>query len=194
MKSVRFALALAALACFTMTASLAAACDGHEKEAAQLTSGDSKSGCASKAHLASGGGKSGCASKAQLASGTGCAKGQMTAGKKACCASKTDVNTMATIASTTDVKTCAFRAGEVALKGTVVCNHCNLKKSETCQSLFRTESGCLFTLAGDKATELGTQAKGGNKLVRIKGNVSETGELTVSQFRVLRTVDAVSAM
>lgn len=190
--------------------------------AAQLTSGG---GCGSKAKAAKGGeamltSGGGCASKAkaakggeaQLTSGEGCAKGAdcckkggaMKAGggcadkaKMAgggCCAKKGQP-VMASISDATDESSCKFKAGTVDFKGTVLCKHCDLKQGETCATMFKTASGCLFTLSGEKASTLRQAAVGGGKLVRVKGEVSEGGELVVNTFRVLRSVDAgASAM
>jgi hypothetical protein len=188
----------AASAALLLTASLAGACDGHKSEGAALTSGG---GCKAKASAtnASGGGcqKSGAMNAsgggckkagAMNASGTGCAKA-----KAGCCAKGEPV--MATVGDTTDSASCKFRAGAVALKGTVLCNHCDLHKAETCSTMFKTENGCLFALSGEKAGSLREAAVGGNKLVRIKGELNDKGELVVSTFRVVRTLDSgASAM
>lgn len=178
----------AASAAILLTASLAAACDGHKAEGAALTSG----GCKAKAGATTASG-SGCAkSGAMNASGTGCAKG---ASAKAGCCAKNAEPVMATIGDTMDSASCKFKAGTVALKGTVLCNHCNLHKSETCATMFKTENGCLFALSGDKAGSLREAAVGGGKLVRIKGEVNDKGELEVSSFRIVRTLDSgASAM
>jgi len=174
----------AASTALLLTASLAGACDGHKKtEGASLTSGGG--GCAKAgATNASGGG---CAKKAGAtnASGAGCAS-KMKAG---CCA-KGGEPVMASVGDMTDAASCKFKAGTVAFKGTVLCNHCDLKKSETCATMFKTESGCLFALSGDKAGSLREAAVGGNKLVRVKGEVNDAGELIVNTFRVVRTLDS----
>ncbi len=184
MKIFRLALATTAAA-FLMTASLAGACDGHKAKAqatsgeAQAVSGTEKVGCAKSASA-----KAGCA---KSASGkAGCAKSA--SAKAGCCAKGAAV--MASIGDTTDMTACTFKPGAVAFKGTVLCNHCNLKKSETCATMFRTDSGCLFALAGEKSGDLREAAVGGTKLVRIKGTVSEDGELVVSSFRVVKTLDS----
>lgn len=195
---------LAAAAALMLTASLAGACGEKKSEAtgasAQMTSGG-HAGCASKAgkaHATTVSG-SGCAAKA---AGGGCAKGKaMAAGggcadkAKAggCCAKGQAV--MASVGDTSDAAACKFKAGAVAFKGTVLCNHCDLKKSETCATMFKTDGGCLFALSGDKAKELREAAVGGSKLVRIKGDVTESGDLVVTTFRVVRTLDSgASAM
>jgi hypothetical protein len=176
----------AASAAMLLTASLAGACDGHKK--AEKTEG---------ATLTAGGG--GCAKAGATTASAGCCAkkgGAMNAsGKgKACCAKNAEP-VMASVGDMSDESSCKFKAGTVALKGTVLCNHCNLKKSETCATMFKTESGCLFALSGEKAGSLREAAVGGNKLVRIKGEVNEKGELVVSTFRVVRTIDSgASAM
>jgi hypothetical protein len=119
----------------------------------------------------------GCAMKAHAAC---CAKGEPT---------------MASVDTTADPSACKFKAGEVAFKGTVVCNHCDLHKSETCQTMFKTESGCLFAVSGGKASDLREAAVGGKKLVRIKGTLGSDGQLNVQSYRVIRTLDSgASAM
>lgn len=130
----------------------------------------------------------GCQGMGTNASMAGCAKGG-----KSCCAAKA-ANTTASIGDSADIKTCTYRPGAVAFKGTVLCNHCDLHVTETCQTMFRTETGCVFTLAGEKAAELRKAAVGGKKLVRIKGTVAENGELNVAAFRVVRSLEGGSAM
>jgi hypothetical protein len=187
MKLMKFALATATACLFT--AAVATACPGHEK--ASNTATNASAGSQEGVVLTGSG--SGC-TKGANASATGCAKGaKMAKGGKACCASKA-TNTTATISTTSDYTTCAFKPGAVSFKGTVLCNHCDLKKTETCQTMFRTENGCVFTLAGDKAGDLRKDAVGGTKLVRVKGNVAENGELTVSTYRVVKTMASTSAM
>lgn len=176
-----------------------------EGASAQLTSGG---GCASKAkageaQLTSGGGcakggataasGSGCCKKggAMNASGSGCADKAKMAG---CCAKKAEP-VMASIGDATDEASCKFKAGAVAFKGTVLCKHCDLKQGDACATMFKTETGCLFALSGDKAQSLREAAVGGSKLVRIKGEVDDKGALVVSTFRVVRTLDSgASAM
>ena len=133
------------------------------------------------------GAMAGCA-KGGNASMAGCSMGR----GKACCGAKAS-NTTAMIGDSADIKTCTYRPGAVALKGTVLCNHCDLHVTETCQTMFRTESGCVFTLAGEKAAELRKAAVGGKKLVRIKGTVAENGELDVAAFRVIRSLQGGSS-
>ena len=136
---------------------------------------------------------SACGDKASTtASGkSGCTK---MAGK-ACCAHGATQTTAATMGQASDLKTCTFKPGAVSFKGTVLCNHCDLHKSDTCQTMFRTDGGCLFTMAGDKASALREDAVGGKKLVRIKGSLSEDGELSVGSYRVVRSLDSgASAM
>jgi hypothetical protein len=164
---------VAASAAILLTASLALACDGKA--------------------MASGGG---CHGKATAtASGEGChGKGATMASGKGCCAKNAEP-TMASVADMTDASACKYKVGAVNLKGTVLCNHCNLHKSETCQTMFKTENGCLFALGGDKAQSLREAAVGGGKLVRVKGEVNDKGELVISSYRVIRTIDgAASAM
>lgn len=185
---------LAAAATLFMTASMAAACDGKAH-------GTTASGDQAKATPVSGE-KAGCA-KAMKASGSGCGMKAMTAsGDKAGCASKAKAGccakgepTMATIDTTADPASCKFKAGEVAFKGTVVCNHCDLQKADTCKTMFRTSTGCLFALSGDKAKDLREAAVGGKKVVRIKGTLGSDGQLAVSSYRVVRSLDSgASAM
>ena len=136
---------------------------------------------------------SACGDKASTtASGkAGCTK--MAA--KGCCAHGATQTTAATMGRAADLKTCTFTAGTVAFKGTVLCNHCDLHKADTCQTMFRTDRGCLFTMAGDKASALREDAVGGKKLVRVKGTLSEDGELSVGSYRVIRALDSgASAM
>ena len=193
----------AASTALLLTASLAGACDGHKMtEGASLTSGGG--GCAKSGAMKASG--SGCSKKASAtnASGSGCSKkaGATNASGKGCaskmkagCCAKGGEPVMASVGDMTDAASCKFKAGAVALKGTVLCNHCDLKKSETCATMFKTESGCLFALSGDKAGSLREAAVGGNKLVRVKGEVNEAGELVVNTFRVVRTLDSgASAM
>ena len=163
----------ATLAAMMLVAGLAAACG----DKASATTASNGKGCCAKA-------KAACSKDgAQTASASG----------MGCCAKH--AMTTAQVGATSDVKTCTFRPGAVAFKGTVLCNHCDLHKTETCQSMFRTDGGCLFTLAGDNAKSLSDDAKGGRKLVRVKGTVSENGELTVSTYRVVRSLDnGASAM
>src|SRR5690349_24671916 len=174
MKLTRIALAVTTAALF-MTANLALACPGHENGAtAQTTSG----GTAVKVA-----GAGGCTKNA-----SGCSKAQAAG----CCA-KAKQAVMASVGDATDVTACTFKVGQVAFKGTVVCNHCNLKKSETCQTMFKTESGCVFAVAGDQADALKEAAGGGKALVRVKGSVGEDGKLAVTTFRVVKTLDTVAA-
>jgi hypothetical protein len=167
MKLTRIALAVSAAALF-MTANLALACPAcpaHAGDTAQATAG----GCTKHA--------GGC-SKAHAAG---------------CCA-KASQMTMASVGDATDVTACTFKVGQVAFKGTVLCNHCDLHKSENCQTMFRTEAGCLFAVAGDKADAMKEAAGGGKALVRIKGSVGEDGKLTVTTFRIVKTLDTVAAL
>src|SRR5207244_179074 len=81
----------------------------------------------------------------------GCA---MKAGKACCAHGAATQTTMATVGTNVDVTTCTYKPGDVAFRGTVLCNHCDLHKSDTCQTMFRTDSGCLFAMSGDKASAL----------------------------------------
>lgn len=206
MKAFRFTLAATA-ASLMLVAGVASACGekasattASATTASATTASKAKSDCASKASATTvSTGKSGCAKSASkagcaksagatTASNTGCAK----SAAKGCCAKAQ--TTTAQIGETSDIKTCTFRPGAVAFKGTVICNHCDLKKAETCQSMFRTDGGCVFTLAGDNVGDLREEAGGGKKLVRIKGSVSDSGELTVSTYRVVKSLEAASAL
>ena len=173
MKAFRIALATAAT--LMLVAGTAFACPGHDA-AKTASKADGKACCA----------KAG----AQTASATGCSKSAAMA--KGCCAKS--ANTVAQVGDTADVKTCTFRPGAVAFKGTVVCNHCNLHKTDSCQTVFRTDSGCVFTMAGDNVEKIREDVGGGKKLVRVKGSVSDDGKLTVSTYRVVRELDTASAM
>ena len=174
MKTFRFTLAATA-ASMMLVAGLAAACPGKEPS---TTASNGKGCCAKKAG----------ATTTASGENAGCAK----MATKSCC-SKSQTTT-AQVGGTSDVKTCTFRPGAVAFKGTVICNHCDLHKTETCQSMFRTDGGCVFTLAGDNVKNLREEAGGGKKLVRIKGSVSENGELTVSTYRIVRSLESASAL
>ena len=178
MKMFRLTFAAAAAA-LIMVAGIAAACGDKASTTAE------KKGCCAKGAAAQ---------TASGTSGTGCSKGAAKmAGGSGCCAKMQ--NTMATTADVSDIKTCAFRPGAVAFKGTVVCNHCDLKKTETCQTMFRTENGCVFTMAGDNVKQIREEAVGGKKLVRIKGTIAENGELSVSTYRIVKSLDSgASAM
>ena len=134
-----------------------------------------------------------CDGKAQATTASGGHAGCAMKAKAGCCAK--GEATMATIDTTADPASCKFKTGEVAFKGTVVCNHCDLHKSETCQTLFRTSTGCLFAVSGEKAGALREAAVGGKKIVRIKGTLGSDGQLTVSSYRVVRSLDTgASAM
>lgn len=201
MKVFRLTLAAAA-ASMIMVAGIAAACGEKASATAEKKSCGSKAASAQTASATSSGhagcakgeataaGKAGCAKgSAKMAGGSGCSKAEA----KGCCAKAQ--NTMATAGETSDVKTCTFRPGAVAFKGTVICNHCDLKKTETCQTMFRTDSGCVFAMVGDNVKQLREDAVGGKKSVRIKGSVSESGELSVSTYRVGKSLDSgASAM
>ena len=203
MKTFRFTLAATA-ASMMLFAGIASACDkahattaskdkaGCASKASATTVSNAKSGCASKASATTVSNGKGCCAKkggaTTTADNAGCAKSEAKAG----CA-KTQTTT-ARVSDTSDVKTCTFRPGAVAFKGTVICNHCDLKKTETCQSMFRTDGGCVFTLAGDNVSEIKEEAGGGKKLVRIKGSVSDSGELTISTYRVVRSLEGASAL
>ncbi len=117
------------------------------------------------------------------AKAAGC-QGAKVAGKGCCAAARQ----AAKVAESTDPRTCTFRPGTVSLKGRVMCNHCDLHASESCQTMFLSERGCIFTLAGDQASTLREEAGGGKALVRVKGTVGETGELTVKRFQVIRSL------
>ena len=174
MKLTRIALAVSTAALF-LTANLALACPGHENGAtAQTTSGGATVKVAG----------AGCSKSA-----AGCSKAQAAG----CCA-KAKQAVMASVGDTTDVTACTFKPGQVAFKGTVVCNHCNLKKSETCQTMFRTESGCVFAVAGREADALKEAAGGGKALVRVKGSVGEDGKLSVTTFKIVKSLENVSAL
>ena len=122
-------------------------------------------------------------------------KGAASASAHPGCSGKSEAITTAQVGDVSDVKTCTFRPGSVAFKGTVVCNHCDLKKTETCQTMFKTENGCLFALAGDNVKQIKEEAGGGSKLVRIKGTVSDDGQLTVGTYRIVKTLaSSTSAM
>ena len=63
------------------------------------------------------------------------------------------------------------------------------------KTMFRTAGGCVFTMAGDNVKQIREEAVGGKKIVRIKGTVSDSGELTVSSYRIVKSLDSgASAM
>ena len=195
MKMFRLTLAAAAAA-LIMVAGVAAAFGDKTSTTAEKKSCCSKgaaqtasaSGCSKGAAQTAS--HEGCSKgAAQTASASGCAK----AAGSGCCAK--GQNTMAKAGDASDVKSCTFRPGAVAFKGTVLCNHCDLKQTETCQTMFRTAGGCVFTMAGDNVKQIREEAVGGKKIVRIKGTVSDSGELTVSSYRVVKSMDSgASAM
>jgi len=173
MKLTRIALSVSTAALF-LAANVALACPGHEKGAtAQTTSGGD----------------------VKVAGAGGCSKGASACSKakSAGCCAKAKEAVMASVGDATDVTACTFKPGAVAFKGTVVCNHCNLKKSETCQTMFRTESGCIFAVTGDKTDAMKEAAGGGKALVRIHGNVGDDGKLAVTSFKVIKALDTVAA-
>lgn len=208
MKMFRLTFAAAAAA-LIMVAGVAAACGDKMSTTAEKKSCCAKGTAQTASHegcakgSAKTAGHQGCAmGVAKTASDSGCAKGSAKsasasgcakAAGSSCCAK--GQNTMAKAAAASDVKTCTFRPGAVAFKGTVLCNHCDLKKTETCQTMFRTDGGCVFTMAGDNVKQIREEAVGGKKIIRLKGNVSDSGELTVSSYRVVKTMDSgASAM
>src|SRR5436190_13941054 len=161
MKMFRLTFAAAAAA-MILVAGIAAACGD------KATTADKKSCCGKGAaqtascskDASATAGHAGCSKgAAQTASASGCAKSEA----KGCCAKAQ--NQMAKAGDMSDVKTCTFRPGEVAFKGTVLCNHCDLHNTETCQTMFRTENGCVFTLAGDNVKQMKDEAGGGKAIV-----------------------------
>jgi hypothetical protein len=135
------------------------------------------------------------AGKAGCSHGTAaCAKTGEMAGK-GCCAKGASATTMAQVGDNTDMKTCTYKPGTIALRGTVLCNHCDLHKSSECETMFRTQNGCLFSLAGDAAKQLREEAVGGKKLVSVKGTLSDSGAIDVKGYRVIRSIETgASAM
>jgi hypothetical protein len=149
------------------------------------TSGCSKAaGATATAASTAGCSKAAAGVTATTASTSGCSKA---AGTSACC--KKGAAPTATIAAAAECR--QYRPGHVALKGTVHCGRCDLAKTVGCATMFRTADGCLFRVHdGDKTDTLREQAGHGSKLVRVRGMISQTGELNLASFRILGDTEA----
>ena len=155
---------IAATAVFSLVAaSVAFGCDNHKASTA------SKSGCgtAKATNVSS---KSGCQGKASM-SKADCAKA---------CAAKGAVAT--TVAST---EACTLKPGRVSLRGTIACNHCDFKKTDTCQTILTTAEGCAYVVTGEQVAAIREAAGHQTKIVKVRGDVDSTGTVSITTYKVV---------
>jgi hypothetical protein len=119
-------------------------------------------------------GKSGCGKTKTMASCHGEKTG--TTAHKGCCAGAR---------MTASNESCTLPAGAVAIKGTILCNHCDLKKTESCQSVLHDSKGCNYILAdNDQVAQLRDKAGHGSHHVKIWGEADDKGTVTVTRFKI----------
>lgn len=168
--------------CSQKAAAEKASAEGCHGKASATNASNAKSEACAKA-CAKGAKSADCAKAcakggAMAAKSGGCAKGEATAAKSACCAKGG-----ATAAST---DSCSLKAGRVSLKGTIACNHCDFKKTETCQTVLTTAEGCAYILAaGDNVQALRKEAGHQTKIVKVRGNVDDAGTVSITTYKVV---------